>query len=101
MNGFSRKPDVQPDVDAFIEGAEGRVGSAVSGLRSSEEMPWQAPGIRDDISKLYNLRLPEPYLLKLRYIAEHTPYSMQKFCLDVLLPAIDEKIDELRGEGEK
>jgi hypothetical protein len=27
------------------------------------------------------------------------PSGMQKFCLDVLLPAIDEKIDELRGEG--
>ncbi len=62
-------------------------------------MPWQAPGIRDDISKLYHLRLPEPCLLKLRFIAENTPYSMQKFCLDVLLPAIDEKIDELEGEG--
>jgi len=99
MNAFSRKPVVKPDVDAFIEGAEDRTGSIVAGLRPSEEMPWQAPGIRDDISKLYNLRLPEPYLLKLRFIAEQTPYSMQKFCLDVLLPAIDEKIDELRGEG--
>ena len=99
MSAFSRKPGVKPDVDAFIEGAGDRTSSVTSGLRPSEEMPWQAPGIRDDISKLYNLRLPEPYLLKLRFIAEHTPYSMQKFCLEVLLPAIDEKIDELRREG--
>ena len=51
--------------------------------------------MRADITKLFNLRLPEPYLLKLRYIAEHTPASMQQFCLDALLPAIDAKIGEI------
>jgi hypothetical protein len=53
------------------------------------------PKVREDVLKLYNLRLPEPYLLKLKYIAEHTPDSMQKFCLDALLPAIDAKIEQL------
>jgi hypothetical protein len=47
------------------------------------------------VIKIYNLRLPEPYLLKLKYISEHTPASMQKFCIEVLLPAIDAKIEEL------
>jgi hypothetical protein len=54
--------------------------------------------VRADITKVYNLRLPEPSLLKLKCIAEHTPESMQKFCLDLLLPAIDAKIDELTQE---
>jgi hypothetical protein len=58
---------------------------------------WEAPGVRGDITKVYNLRLPEPYLFKLKFIAEQTPDSMQKFCLDVLLPAIDAKIEELTG----
>jgi len=44
---------------------------------------------------VFNLRLPEPYLLKLKYIAEHTPKSMQSFCLDALLPVIDTKIKAL------
>ena len=48
--------------------------------------------LRDDVLKVYNLRLPEPYLLKLKYIAEHTPGSMHQFCIDTLLPAIDKKI---------
>ena len=60
--------------------------------------PWEAPGVRADIAKVYNLRLPEPYLLKLKYIAEHTPDSMQQFCLTVLLPAIDARIAELTGK---
>lgn len=61
----------------------------------AKDYPWEAPGVRDDVIKIYNLRLPEPYLLKLKYISEHTPASMQKFCIEVLLPAIDAKIEEL------
>jgi hypothetical protein len=57
--------------------------------------PWAAPGVRGDVAKVFNLRLPEPYLLKLKYIAEHTPDSMQQFCLNALLPAIDAKIAAL------
>ena len=60
--------------------------------------PWEAPGVRVDVTKVYNLRLPEPYLLKLKYIAEHTPDSMQQFCLSALLPAIDARIAELTGK---
>ncbi len=58
--------------------------------------PWDAKEIRDDVLKVYNLRLPEAYLLKLKYIADHTPGSMQKFCMDALLPAIDQEIDRLK-----
>jgi hypothetical protein len=57
--------------------------------------PWAAPGVREDVAKVFNLRLPEPDLLKLKYIADHTPDSMQQFCQRVLLPAIDAKIQEL------
>ena len=47
------------------------------------------------MKKTYVLRLPEAYLLKLKFIAENTPDSMQKFCLSQLLPAIDKKVNEL------
>ena len=60
-----------------------------------EPYPWEAPSIRADVAKVYNLRLPEPYLLKLKYIADHTPNSMQQFCLKSLLPAIDAQIEAL------
>jgi hypothetical protein len=39
--------------------------------------------------------LPEKHLLMLRFIAERTPDTMQKFCLKHLLPAIEAKIAEL------
>jgi hypothetical protein len=82
------------DIDAFIAGAENKKAKSAS-VAKTASYPWEAPGIREDIIKVYNLRLPEPYLLKLKYIAEHTPDSMHKFCLNVLQDAIDEKIEEL------
>ncbi|HCB12751.1 MAG TPA: hypothetical protein DEP36_04165 [Gammaproteobacteria bacterium] len=62
-----------------------------------EPYPWKVPGVREDVAKVFNLRLPEPDLLKLKYIAEHTPDSMQQFCQRVLRPAIEAKIQELTG----
>jgi len=35
----------------------------------------------------------------LRYIAEHTPDSMQMFCQKLLLPAIEAKIAALTQDG--
>lgn len=110
MSKFTRKPKPAetPAVEEFIAAAGPR--SAVSNDTKSYHtipydtgpLPWEQPAVREDVLKLYNLRLPEPYLLKLKYIAEHTPASMQKFCLDALLPAIDAKIEQLtkgRGDG--
>jgi hypothetical protein len=84
-------------MEEFISGAVTRPSPPKP--ERGKRYPWQAPAVRADMTKVYNLRLPEPALLKLRYIAEHTPDSMQKFCLDLLLPAIDAKIDELTQEG--
>lgn len=103
MSKFTRKPRTHTaaGVEDFIAGAERRkeisddMASSHTISYESASLPWNQPGIRDDVLKVYNLRLPEAYLLKLKYIAEHTPDSMQKFCLDALLPAIDAKIEEL------
>lgn len=82
------------DLEAFLTGAEKK--TTVDALQQQKvSYPWEEQGVRDDVTKVYNLRLSEPYLLKLKYIAEHTPDSMQKFCLDVVTKAIDDKIEDL------
>ena len=63
--------------------------------KSPPSVPWEDPQVREDVLKVYNLRFPEPYLLKLKHIAAHTPDSMHQFCINVLLPAIDKKVKEL------
>ena len=83
------------EIEAFISGAEDRTAKNTL-LEKTASYSWEEPGVREDVIKVYNLRLPESYLLKLKYIAEHTPDSMQKFCLNVLQDAIDAKIDELK-----
>jgi len=57
--------------------------------------PWLSPNVREDVQRPFNLRLSEPQRMKLKFIAENTPPSMQQFCLDVLDKAIEEKIYEL------
>ncbi len=89
----SRLPSANKDeaeLEAFL------LGAAVNIVEPDTVVyPWQEAHIRADVTKIYNLRLSEAYLLKLKYIAEHTPNSMQKFCLTVLEKAIDDKISEL------
>jgi hypothetical protein len=94
---LSRKP--KPSVDDFIAGAVLPTPKPFVAAPPPPAYPWEDPKVRDDVLKVYNLRLPEPYLLKLKHIAENTPGSMQKFCLDALLPAIDAKIAELARKG--
>jgi hypothetical protein len=90
----SRLPSTNPDaeLEAFLTGI---AVEAIENSTSETGYPWQEPHIRADVSKVYNLRLSEAYMLKLKYIAEHTPDSMQKFCLGILEKAIDDKINEL------
>ena len=98
MNSFSRKPAGLPkSVDDFIEGAEKRTEQPAP-KRASKALPWKAPGVREDVVKTFNIRLPEPYHLKLAYIAEHTPQSMHNFCMEVLTKAIDAEIEKLTGK---
>lgn len=82
------------DLDAFLSGAEHRTTSKPTSTKPLA-YPWEDDKVRKDVIKPFNIRLSEPYLLKLKYIAEHTPDSMQKFCLTILHEAIDAKIEEL------
>jgi hypothetical protein len=75
-------------LEAFVQGAE----SPTVPLPSPPAGPYPWEAGRPDVIKTYMLRLPEPYHLKLRYIAEQTPYSMQRFLQEVIYAAIDQQI---------
>lgn len=96
MSELKSRPPAKktPDLDAFLSGAEERTAPKAKPKRKVS-YPWEEESVREDVTKVYNLRLSEPYLLKLKYIAEHTPDSMQKFCLSTIEKEIDKKIKEL------
>ncbi|HIP83854.1 MAG TPA: hypothetical protein EYH36_02375 [Desulfocapsa sulfexigens] len=82
-----RKTDA--DLDKFAAGA---------GNRSSKQdvvYPWEEPHIREDVKKNLPLRIPEPLYMKLKYIADHTPYSMNSFILERLTSEIEEEVASL------
>jgi hypothetical protein len=77
------------DLDAFAAGA-GKSTAATENV-----YPWQEPHIREDVKKNLPIRLPEPLYMKLKYIADNTPYSMNAFILERLTVEIEEEIAKL------
>ena len=80
---FRRRPRT---ADEFIQAAETPESAPPE---ASGPLPWDAA--RSDVTKLYQLRLPEQHYLMLKYITARTPYSMHAFCLSALLEAIEAK----------
>lgn len=84
---FTRRPRT---VEDFVREAETPVPVAPV---DHGPPPWEQG--RGDVTKPYQLRLPEKHYLMLKYIADNTPYSMHSFCLDTLLKAIENKALEV------
>ncbi|MDD2747454.1 MAG: hypothetical protein PHG39_07880 [Acidithiobacillus ferrooxidans] len=87
--GFTRAPKniSENTVEEFISKAD------IYNV-SKDALPWI--GLRDDKrTELYNIRFTEVEMSKLRFIAEHTPNSMQTFLIKHILPAIDRAVDDV------
>lgn len=93
---FRRRPQPREPSPAALE-------AFLTGAETADQPPAPEPPIypwaqgRPDVIKTYVLRLPEPYHMKLQYIAAHTPYSMQRFLQEVVYAAIDQQIADLTG----
>ncbi len=89
--GFTRTPKkTATSVEDFISKVDPTV-------VHNDKLPWT--GLREDKrTELYNIRLTEVEMAKLRFIAENTPNSMQAFLMKIILPAIDHAIDDVLSE---
>ena len=66
-------PAAKRTPDDFIEAA-GEVKPKSKGQGGTiSQMPWEAENVREDVIKSVNLRLPEPYILKLQYLSRNDP----------------------------
>ena len=89
--GFTRTPKkTATSVEDFISKVDPTV-------VQDDKLPWTS--LRGDKrTELYNIRLTEVEMAKLRFIAENTPNSMQAFLMKIILPAIDRAIDDVLSE---
>lgn len=99
------RPPVRSESD-FIEEAE--TPKPAAGPRAVAEnsdppkrskFPWEESTVREDVTKTYLLRLPEPLMLKLKYISAHSKYSMNSFCAEKLEKAIERELRKITDKG--
>ena len=76
-------------------------GGGGGGERGGEGRPWEAPAVRADVTKAFNLRLPEPLKLKLDFIRGRTRVSVHEFIMSAVAPAVDREIERLLGGKRK
>ena len=61
------------------------------------QYPWEADIVRDDVVKVFNLRLSEKHHLMLKYIASQPEHkSAQTFLQPVLVAAIEKEVARLK-----
>ena len=102
----TRRPRLDPD--SFIAAAEAptepqRPEPPPEPAETADEgrgdrMPWERPEVRADVTKPFNLRLPEPLKLKLDYIRGRTRVSVHEFVMAALLPAVEAELERLKRE---
>ena len=92
-------------VDDFIEAAEKPEQPSptpqpekIEPKDSPEPLPWEADTVREDVIKSVNLRLSEPYILKLQFLSERTNKSQQRIIREALFPALDQEVEKVLKE---
>ena len=63
--------------------------------------PWEESEVSERVLKSVLIKMPEPLKLKLDYVLDNTPgrKSMQKFILELVEEAVEEKLMELNGKN--
>lgn len=94
MSILPRKPKSieNENLNSFIMGAEKDL---IETLKPEMEFPWENPNVREDVMKIINVRLSEPYALKLDYLAKGMRISMHKICVKAVIAEIDKLLEKL------
>ncbi len=88
---------IEIERDKFIKEAGATVKSEIC-VNTNTLKPWEDEKVRADVRKAFTINLPEPYILKLKYISEVTNKSQQKISRETLCSAIDALIENLATE---
>ncbi|MDJ0902200.1 MAG: hypothetical protein QNJ55_25700 [Xenococcus sp. MO_188.B8] len=93
--------NTEKNIEEFINQAENhtKVARQKQEPESIAGLPWETAGINAKVMKSLRLGIHEEYLLKLKYLSEHTDIPQQKIARAVLYPAIDAYLEQLQNQG--
>lgn len=75
----------------FIEEPERKIRAKLGGV-----FPWEKPEVNERVVKVFNLRLPEPEFLKIKYLVKWSDFnSMHDFCLQAIREKLEENLSEI------
>ena len=97
INKISSHPPSKKQIDEFILGAEQKKKNITDANKQElcEPHPWHNPNVRKDVQKVFTAKLPEEYILKIKYISDKTNKSQQKIVRELLCSEIDKLIHEI------
>ncbi|WP_045806049.1 hypothetical protein [Rickettsia argasii] len=87
MNKLSIHPPAKKSIEEFILEAEYKKSKSTN--NKPVVLPWENDLIRNDVQKVFTVKLSEVYLLKIKYISEQTNKSQQRIIREIICREID------------
>jgi hypothetical protein len=95
-NKISSYPPVKNNtVDEFILAAEQKKRDSNIEKSQNTQYPWEDNNIRQDVQKVFTAKLPEAYLLKIKFISDSTNKSQQRIIREIICKEVDRLIADL------
>src|SRR4051812_20989358 len=89
-NKITSHPPRKKTIEDFILDAEGKKsGKEKEHLVVDKTLPWEYQNIRKDVQKVFTVKLPEEYILKIKFISEQTNKSQQKIIREIICTNVD------------
>ncbi len=92
-NKITAHPPQRKSSQDFILEAESK--NKVESRAEKIILPWEESGVRHDVQKVFTVKLPEEYILKIRFVSEQTNKSQQKIVREIICSEIDELLKEM------
>lgn len=96
INKMSSHPPSKKPIEEFILGAEQKKKDNNYSKQKSEIIhPWQKVSVREDVQKVFTVKLQEEYMLKIKFVSEYTNKSQQKIIREIICKEIDKIVEQL------
>lgn len=95
-NRITSHPPKKTAEDFILEAASGSQKRVFNELKvKNRAYPWDEEYVREDVQKVFTVKLPEAYILKIKFISELTNKSQQKIVREIVCASVDEVLKEL------